>query len=83
MAKSFSVTHILDLNILHLFNTTLFLSIILILFCSFKIYSAYALPIELTDTDSYLPFDDQFRIINLMVTHCDCENNITFASLNH
>ena len=64
-------THILGVNILHLFNTTLLLFIFKILPQSLYITSTHAIPVELTDTDSSFPSDDP-SITNLMVSHYDC-----------
>ena len=69
MAKSFFVNHIQDLNILHLFNTSLLLLITNIL--PYSLYNTHAKPIELFDTDRYLPSDNP-NITNLTVSHYDC-----------
>ena len=51
---------------------TIYLQILFyISLCNIFIYS-HATPVELTDTDNYLPPDDP-KITNLMVSHYDCE----------
>ena len=66
---------------LHLFNTTLLLSIIHILSYSFHIYSKYAISIELTVTDNYLPSEDT-KITNFMASHYDCEKQHNLRQFN-
>ena len=75
MAKSCFITPIQASNTLHYSKTHIFTACIQILFYIFlyniSLYS-HAIPIELTDTDNYLPPDDP-NITNLMVSHYDCE----------
>ena len=75
MAKSCFTTLIQASNTLHHSKTHIFTIYIPILFynslCNISLYS-HAIPIELTDTDNYLPPDDP-NITNHMVSHYDCE----------
>ena len=44
-------------------------------------YSTHTIPIELTDTDNYLPSDDpSFK--NIMVSHYDCEKQHNLRQFN-
>ena len=66
------------LNSLHPFNLPIITSYTQILFYNllYNIFiHSHALPIELTDTDNYLPADDP-NITNLMLSHYDCKKNI-------
>ena len=78
MAKSYFTTPIQASNTLHYSKTHMFTTYKQILFyislCNISNYS-HAIPIELTDTDNYLPPDDP-NITNLMLSHYDCEKNI-------
>ena len=44
-------------------------------------YSTYAIPFELTDTDKYLPSDDP-KITNLMVSHFDYTKHYNLRQFN-
>ena len=71
------------LNTLHHSKTYMFTSYILIIFYTLfcNIIHTHTLPIELTDTDNYLPPDDP-NITNLMVSHDDCEKQYKLRQFN-
>ena len=81
MAKSFCATHILELNILHLFNTALLLFITHILPYSLNIYRTYVIPIGLANTDSNLHSHDP-NTTNLKVSHYDCKKQHNLRQFN-
>ena len=73
MAKSCFTTLILDSNTLHHSKTHTFTSYTQIIFYTSLCKTLYSqtIPIEITDTDNYLPPDNP-NITNLMVSHYDC-----------
>ena len=75
MGKSCFTTHNQASNTLQLFNPPIFTSYKRILFYTLFyiiIIHSHAIPIELTDTDNYLP-PDYPNETNFMISHYDCE----------
>ena len=70
MAKLSFVTHIQDLNILHLSRlyTTLYITNLILQLQFYNL--TFSIPITPSDTDNYFPSDDP-NITNLMVSHYD------------
>ena len=86
MAKSCFTTLIQASNTLHQSKPYMFTNYIQIIFYTLfcNILYTHTIPIELTDTDNYLPPDDP-NITNLMVSYYDCEkqhNLRQFSLLN-
>ena len=81
MAKLSSVTHILVLNIQHLFKlfTTFYITTILLYLHLFNF--TFSIPITPSDTENYLPSDDP-NITNLMVSHYDCAKQHNLRQFN-
>ena len=72
------------LNTLHPFILPIFTSYTQILFYTllYNIFiHSHALPIELTDTDNYLPADDP-NFTNYMLSHYDCEKQHYLRQFN-
>ena len=63
----------------HIFTTYIQIIVYISLY-NISLYS-HPLPIELTDTDNYLPPDDP-NITNLMVSHYDCEKQHNLRQFN-
>ena len=63
-----------------IFHTYIFTPICSQLFKSSSLYHS-TIPVELTDTDNYLPPDDP-NITNLMVSHYDCEKQHNLRQFN-
>ena len=84
MAKSCFTTLSQASITLHHSKTPMFTIYIQIIFYTFlcKIFVyAHAIPIELTDTDNYLPPDDP-NTTNLIVSHYDCEKQHKLRQFN-
>ena len=74
MARSCFTTLIQASNTLHHSKTQLFTNFIQIIFYNllFNILYSHTKPVELTDTDNYLPPDDP-NITNLIFSHYNCK----------
>ena len=83
MAKSCFSTLIQASNTLHLSKTHVFTSYIQIIFYTLlcNILYSHKKPIEVKDTDNYLPPDDP-NITNCMVSHYDCEKQHNWRQYN-
>ena len=83
MAKSCFTTLIQASNTLRHSRTYMFTNYIQILFYTLlcNILFLHTIPIELTDTDNYLPPDDP-NVTNLMVSHYDCEKQHNLRQFN-
>ena len=70
-------------NTLHHSKTHMFRNNTQIIFYTLlhNILYSHTIPIELTDTDNYLPSDDP-NITNLMVSHYDCEKQHNLRQFN-
>ena len=81
MAKSHSVTHTQDLNILPLFElfTTSYITTLILYLHLFNF--TFSVPITPSDPENYLPSDDP-NITNLMVSHYDCAKQHNLRQFN-
>ena len=81
MAKSFSVTHIQDLNIPLPFRLYTILYITNLILHLHLFHFTFSIPITPPDTENYLPSDDP-NITNLMVSHNDCAKQHNLRQFN-
>ena len=72
-----------QIHYLHNSKTYMFTNYVQIIFYTLLCNTLYThtIPIELTDTDNYLPPDDP-NITNLMVSHYDCEKQHNLRQFN-
>ena len=81
MAKLFSIIHSLVSNIQLPFNKHIILFITHLFPFSINSYFTSSIPINPTDDNKYLPFDDP-NITNLMVSHYDCKKHHNLRQFN-
>ena len=81
MAKLSSATHILVLNIQHLFKPYTTFSITNLILYLYLFNFTFSIPITPSDTENYLPSDDP-NITNLMVSHYDCAKQHNLRQFN-